>query len=95
LWEARRPAEVQARSADRHLRQSNRFRDTVIDAEVERIQLRIRREGDVDAIETKPRFVDDRGSESVCFIEREDLPARNAAMFANVKLPVSLPVLLL
>src|SRR6185369_1667132 len=46
------------------------------DTEIEWIQLGVRREGDVDAIETKPRFVDDRGTERVCLIEREDLPAR-------------------
>jgi len=71
------PAEIQKGSADRDLRQSDRFRDTVLDAEVERIQSRVRRKDDVNAVETKPRFIDER-TEGMRFIEREVLPARLA-----------------
>ena len=78
MREARWTAEIQPRSANSHLRQSDRLRNTILDTKVERIQLRIRREGDVDSIETKPCFVDDGCAEGMCFVEREDLPARLA-----------------
>ena len=50
--------------------------DAVIDAEIERIDLEVRREGDVDAIESEPRFVGQVWTKDVRLVEREDLPVR-------------------
>src|SRR4026207_918281 len=47
-----------------------------MNAEVERIQLGVWRERDANPVKAEPHFVNDCGAEGVCFIEREDLPAR-------------------
>src|SRR4029079_9614548 len=52
--------------------------DTVFDPEVERLQMSVGIEQDVDSIEPKSCFVDDTRSESVCFIKRKDLTPRSA-----------------
>src|ERR1051326_8184366 len=78
LWETRGAAQIETAARDVHLRQTDRFLDSVLDTEIKRVELRVRRENDVDSIETKTRFVHDRGTERVRLVQREDLPARLA-----------------
>src|ERR1043165_2672477 len=78
LWETGRAAQIETTAGDVHLRQTDCLGDSVLDTEIKRVELRVGRKDDVDAIETKTRFVHDRGTERVRLVESEDLPARLA-----------------
>ena len=54
--------------------------DSVVDAEVRRIQLRIRRERNVDAVEAQARFIRQVWTKDVRFVQGEYLPARLACI---------------
>ena len=60
-------------TANGYLRQADWVGDAVVNTEIERIQLRIRTEKDVDAIEAKASFIHDVGTKDMGFIQREDL----------------------
>src|ERR1043165_1074249 len=78
LRKAGRSAKIEGRTGDVHLWQADGLSHAVLDAEIERVEQRVRREQDVDPVETKTRFVNDGRAERVSLIEREDLAARLA-----------------
>src|SRR5581483_4074674 len=73
LWEAVRPSKVQVDVAETRLWQPDRRGDSDIHSEIRRIQGRIRREIDADAVIAEPDFVHGIGRENVSFIDRHDL----------------------
>src|ERR1044072_2427306 len=78
IWKAGRSAKIEGRTGDVHLRQADGLSHPVLDAEIGRVEQRVRREQDVDPVETKARFVHDGRAERVSLIERENLAARLA-----------------
>src|SRR6266511_5009760 len=68
------------RPGDVNLRQTEWLIDAVIDPEVCRVELPVRREGDEYAVEAKAGFVDQSGAECVRLVESKDLAARLAGV---------------
>src|SRR5262245_5266293 len=62
----------------RNFRERQRMIYSVADAEVRGIQIGVRLERNVYAIETETGFVDGAGSKSMCFTDREDLTLATA-----------------
>src|SRR5215510_14424353 len=69
-----RPTDDQTDTLNRDLRQPQGPIDSGVDVEVRGIQIRIRLERNVNAIESETGFVNGVGSEGMCFADREDLP---------------------
>src|SRR5215510_33343 len=69
-----RPTDDQTDTLNRDLRQRQRPIDSSIDVEVRGIEIGVRPERNVNAIESETGFVDGAGSKVVCFTDREDLP---------------------
>ncbi len=88
---AGRATDVEVETGDAHLRQTDVCIDSVVDAEISRIQLRIRRERDVDAVESQSRFVGQVWTKDVRFVQGEDLPSRLARV-AQTRQRVSLKI---
>src|ERR1044072_9986284 len=82
-------AKVQSGAGGAHLRQTDWLSHTVLDAEIEWVELCVRRKDDVDAIETETRFVHDCRTERVRLVQRENLAPRLARV-AEVRDRVSL-----
>src|SRR5262249_43230766 len=67
-------ADDQTDTLNRDLRQRQRPIDSVADAELRGIEIGVRLERNVNAIESETGLVDGAGSKGVCFADREDLP---------------------
>src|SRR6185295_14023871 len=71
-------AEVQPDAADADLRNADGLVEAVVDSQVGRVELLIRREDDVDAVKAEARFIDRAGAEDMRLVQGEDLAARGA-----------------
>ena len=72
--------EIKTAASDVDLGQADRLIDTVKNSEICRVKLRIRRAARRKAIEARPGFVDQVGTESVCLVQGKDLSQRAAGM---------------
>src|ERR1051325_6709271 len=81
LWKTGRNSEIESAGlhiSDGNLRQTNRFSDPIVNAEVQWIQLGIRTENDVNAVKSEPRLVHQIRPKRVRLVERENLAMRTA-----------------
>ena len=75
LGKRSRSSEIQV-ARDDHLRQSDRTRDAVSDAEIEGVELRRRKRSADQSAAPEARFVQKRASKDVRLVERQDARAR-------------------
>ena len=73
-WKVRRTAEVQGAAGNVDLRQADRLRKTISDAEIGGVELGIWRVRAEQPVESESRLVDQIRAEGVRFIEGEELP---------------------
>src|SRR5262245_41823927 len=69
-----RPTDDQTDTLNRDLRQRQRPIDSGVDVKVRGVEIGVRLERNVNAIESETGFVDGAGSKGMCFTDREDLP---------------------
>ena len=75
-----RSAEVESEPGHGDLRQADRAGDAVVDAEIGGVDLEVRLEGDVDAVEAEPRLVHQIRAEDVGLVQGHDLAVRVAGV---------------
>ena len=73
LWEAGWTTDVEVEARDADLWQADIRVNPIVDIKIERIELQVRREGDVNAIEPKARFIGQIWTKDVRFVQREYL----------------------
>src|SRR6266850_2471152 len=76
LWKTCWPAKVQTSTGYNNLGQSYRLGNPILNPKIERIELRVWTEEDVNAVETKARLVDYIRAESTSFIQSKYLASR-------------------